>query len=80
MLFSSETRPTRVVPDQRPLNGCCCCCSELALDIFICFWYQRANIKGEMSLPQTLEVDKKRMRTLDKFPNCGHCFEFSSVL
>ena len=19
-------RPTRVVPDQRPLNGCCCCC------------------------------------------------------
>ena len=22
-------RPTRVVPDQRPLNGrCCCCCHE----------------------------------------------------
>ena len=23
-------RPTRVVPDQRPLNGCCCCCC--------CYW------------------------------------------
>ena len=28
-LFSSEiNRPTRVVPDQRPLNGRCCCCSS----------------------------------------------------
>ena len=27
-------RPTRVVPDQRPLNGrcCCCCCSPKRLD------------------------------------------------
>jgi len=24
-------RPTRVVPDQRPLNGCCCCCCCLLL-------------------------------------------------
>ena len=23
-------RPTRVVPDQRPLNGRCCCCSSVA--------------------------------------------------
>ena len=22
-------RPTRVVPDKRPLNGCCCCCDFL---------------------------------------------------
>ena len=22
-------RPTRVVPDKRPLNGCCCCCADL---------------------------------------------------
>ena len=26
-------RPTRVVPDQRPLNGrCCCCCDLLSVD------------------------------------------------
>ena len=25
--------PTRVVPDQRPLNGrCCCCCNRLDID------------------------------------------------
>ena len=24
-------RPTRVVPDQRPLNGRCCCCSSLLI-------------------------------------------------
>jgi len=23
-------RPTRVVPEQRPLNGGCCCCVELS--------------------------------------------------
>jgi len=22
-------RPTRVVPDKRPLNGCCCCCIQI---------------------------------------------------
>jgi len=40
-------RPTRVVPDQRPLNGrCCCCCSSasdsfsrfLALYKFVCMY------------------------------------------
>ena len=25
-------RPTRVVPDKRPLNGCCCCCMSLQRD------------------------------------------------
>ena len=25
-------RPTRVVPDQRPLNGRCCCCCTIAVD------------------------------------------------
>ena len=26
-------QPTRVVPDQRPLNGrCCCCCDMLSVD------------------------------------------------
>jgi len=24
-------RPTRVVPDQRPLNGRCCCCNKFVL-------------------------------------------------
>jgi len=29
-------RPTRVVPDQRPLNGrCCCCCLLYADDILL---------------------------------------------
>jgi len=27
-------RPTRVVPDQRPLNGRCCCCNSLLHDVF----------------------------------------------
>ena len=44
-------RPTRVVPDQRPLNGCCCCCwyatlaslmstyfNMLQISVAICFW------------------------------------------
>ena len=27
-------RPTRVVPDQRPLNGCCCCWLPLTVSCF----------------------------------------------
>ena len=30
-------RPTRVVPDQRPLNGRCCCCC--CIYIYICIYY-----------------------------------------
>jgi len=26
-------RPTRVVPDQRPLNGRCCCCKQNSIGI-----------------------------------------------
>ena len=28
-------RPTRVVPDQRPLNGRCCCCCNCVVFTFI---------------------------------------------
>ena len=30
-------RPTRVVPDKLPLNGCCCCCCCWHLDQFVRF-------------------------------------------
>ena len=33
-------RPTRVVPDKRPLNGCCCCCNAPVIGALeICRWY-----------------------------------------
>ena len=31
-------RPTRVVPDQRPLNGRCCCC--MVMSLWPCFLAQ----------------------------------------
>ena len=30
-------RPTRVVPDQRPLNGRCCCCLCFLLGMFLLY-------------------------------------------
>ena len=52
-------RPTRVVPDQRPLNGrcCCCCCLIFALtwrclvDNFVC---SRITIVGDKGKVQKM--------------------------
>ena len=45
-------RPTRVVPDQRPLNGrrCCCCCHN--------YWYQQLEFwYQQFNTPQVLFSD-----------------------
>ena len=42
-------RPTRVVPDQRPLNGrCCCCCCNWIQD-FLTARQQRVRVNLSMS-------------------------------
>ena len=51
-------RPTRVVPDQRPLNGrCCCCCPTLVISqSLVCFiitwpWSQTHNTSDAWTMP-----------------------------
>jgi len=47
-------RPTRVVPDQRPLNGrcCCCCCAKYEVNfVFFCYYYAPAITTAHFSDP-----------------------------
>jgi len=47
-------RPTRVVPDQRPLNGrCCCCCFVYVTAVCVCGIVEQ--IMMEMSGPSRSE-------------------------
>ena len=40
-------RPTRVVPDQRPLNGRCCCCTKLELLAKFCYLGDMLSVDGD---------------------------------
>jgi len=62
-------RPTRVVPDQRPLNGRCCCCCMLLLPEFS---YKELWGTMEGSLHARNQLDRQviliqywRYRTID---------------
>ena len=35
------SRPTRVVPDKRPLNGCCCYCFSMYVLLFFCWFFKQ---------------------------------------
>jgi len=47
--FSFWYRPTRVVPDQRPLNGrCCCCCCYINKSIYLSIYLSMFEILKNM--------------------------------
>ena len=51
-------RPTRVVPDQRPLNGCVCVCGGvccICCYVFLCTWQIVSTLKDTMN--KTVQQD-----------------------
>ena len=48
-------RPTRVVPDKRPLNGCVCVCA------CVCVCHYLANVLGD-SLEMSLSLTDQRWK------------------
>ena len=70
-------RPTRVVPDQRLLNGrcCCCCCYTEADDV--CSTYQNTvNQNRELLIVNKfmdMNVRKKVMKKRDVDERCKAC-------
>jgi len=61
-------RPTRVVPDQRPLNGRCCCCSRCGLRTGAI-----GNLSADGNIPSTSRKKKPAVRKRSAVMNLTVC-------
>jgi len=64
-------RPTRVVPDQRPLNGrCCCCCwnNHYLLNILLLLWHAPLGVHSAICRHQPAQ--RTVLGQVDFFVQC----------